>query len=274
MQLEGIIVKRPDAPYVSARSETWLKLKCSLRQEFVVCGFTDRANAAAEVGSLLLGYHEGKVLKYAGNVGTGWNARTGHDLFARLKKLEVDAPLFDAATIQPGRWSRRTAGGERWVKPELVAEVAFREWTPDGHVRHAVYQGLRLDKTARSVTREVAADVAAAPAAGDIPRAAAPSTVERQSQQPGSRHRPGERPHQARPRALLRERRRAHPAASRRPAGLAGARARRHHRRAVLPEASRDAHARAARARHGALAEPRGAARGRHAPTRWSRRRR
>ncbi len=169
MQMEGIIIKRPDAPYVSGRSESWLKLKCSLRQEFVVCGFTDRANAAAEVGSLLLGYYENKVLTYAGNVGTGWNARTGHALHSRLRALEVDQPLFDAATIQPGRWSRRTAGGERWVKPELVAEVSFREWTPDGHVRHAVFQGLRSDTPARSVTRETARealDVAAAGVAG------------------------------------------------------------------------------------------------------------
>jgi bifunctional non-homologous end joining protein LigD len=177
MKMEGIIIKRPDAPYVSARSETWLKLKCSLRQEFVVCGFTDRANAAAEVGSLLLGYHDGTVLKYAGNVGTGWNARIGHELHARLAKLEVAEPLFDAAAIQPGRWSRRTAGGERWIRPELVAEVAFREWTRDGHIRHAVFQGLRLDTPARTVTREVARDLAAAPAAAVAARApaAAPS---------------------------------------------------------------------------------------------------
>jgi bifunctional non-homologous end joining protein LigD len=169
MKMEGIIVKRPDAPYVSGRTETWFKLKVSLRQEFVVCGFTDRANAAAEVGSLLLGYHDGKVLKYAGNVGTGWNARTGHALHARLRSLEVAKPLFDAATIQPGRWSRRTAGGERWVRPELVAEVAFREWTADGHIRHAVFQGLRIDMPASSVTREVARDAPGAPssAAGD-----------------------------------------------------------------------------------------------------------
>ena len=156
MQLEGIIIKRPDAPYVSARTETWLKLKCSLRQEFVICGFTDRANAAAEIGALLLGTYEGGVLTYAGNVGTGWNSKTGHDLHARLAKLEVDTPLFDAEALKPGRWSRRTAGGERWVKPQLVAEVAFREWTPDGHVRHAVYQGLRIDRRALGVTREVA----------------------------------------------------------------------------------------------------------------------
>ncbi len=180
MQLEGIIVKRPDAPYVSSRTETWLKLKCSLRQEFVVCGFTDRANAAAEVGALLLGTYEKGELAYAGNVGTGWNSRAGHDLFARLVKIEIDEPLFDAATLKPGRWSRRTAGGERWVKPELVAEVAFREWTPDGHVRHAVYQGLRIDRPAKGVTREVAkvaATAAAHPAAKGAKNAVRSITV-------------------------------------------------------------------------------------------------
>jgi bifunctional non-homologous end joining protein LigD len=177
MQMEGIIIKRPDAPYVSGRSESWLKLKCSLRQEFVVCGFTDRANAAAEVGSLLLGYYVGKVLTYAGNVGTGWNARTGHALHARLCALEVARPLFDAATIQPGRWSRRTAGGERWVKPELVAEVSFREWTPDGHVRHAVFQGLRMDTPASSVTRETAHEAPVAITAGPSAAAKSASSV-------------------------------------------------------------------------------------------------
>ncbi|MEO8081165.1 MAG: DNA ligase D, partial [Caldimonas sp.] len=172
MQLEGIILKRPDAPYVSARSETWLKLKCALRQEFVVCGFVDRSHSAAEVGSLLLGYHAQGELRYAGNVGTGWNARTGQDLHAKLLKLEVAAPTFDAATLQPGRWSRRTSGGERWVKPLLVAEVSFREWTPDGHVRHAVFEGLRADKPAKAVVREVAQ----APAtAGAAPSSAAPT---------------------------------------------------------------------------------------------------
>ena len=156
MGLEGIILKRGDAPYVSGRTETWLKLKCHARQELVICGFTDRANARGKVGSLLLGYHDGGELKYAGNVGTGWNAKTGRDLHARLLKLEVAEPLFDAESLKPGRWSRRTAGGERWVRPELVAEVSFAEWTPDGHVRQAVFQGLRLDKPASSVTREVA----------------------------------------------------------------------------------------------------------------------
>ena len=177
MQLEGIIVKRPDAPYVSSRTETWLKLKCSLRQEFVICGFTDRANAAAEVGALLLGTYEKGELVYAGNVGTGWNSRAGHDLHRQLVAIEVDEPHFDAAALKPGRWSRRTAGGERWVKPQLVAEIAFREWTPDGHVRHAVYQGLRLDRSARDVTREVAREATSAPVAAAAKNAVRSITV-------------------------------------------------------------------------------------------------
>ncbi len=160
MHLEGIILKRPDAPYVSRRSETWLKLKCTLRQEFVICGFTDRANAAAEVGSLLLGTYEQGKLEYSGNVGTGWGAKVGRDLHAKLAALETDQPTLAVASIQPGRWSRRTAGAERWVEPRLVAEVSFREWTPEGHIRHAVFESLRNDKPAREVSRERAAAAA------------------------------------------------------------------------------------------------------------------
>jgi len=116
MQLEGIILKRPDAPYVSTRSETWLKLKCQLRQEFVVCGFTDRNGAAGEVGSLLLGTYENGGLVYAGNVGTGWNAKAGRDLHARLAALEVTEPTLDVAAIQPGRWSSAGRGCRCWSK--------------------------------------------------------------------------------------------------------------------------------------------------------------
>jgi len=144
MQLEGIIIKRPDAPYVSQRSESWLKLKCALRQEFVICGFNDRNGARGEIGSLFLGTWEKGVLTYAGNVGTGWSSRTARDLHARLAALETPTPTLAIDAITPGRWSRRSAGGERWVRPELVAEVSFREWTPEGHVRHAVFVALRL----------------------------------------------------------------------------------------------------------------------------------
>ena len=161
MDLEGLIAKRADAPYVSARTQTWLKLKCRQRQEFVVCGFTDRGKIAdaAEVGSLLLGVHDaqGKLVS-VGSVGTGWDAKAAAGLKSRLVKLQLDAPPFaDGAAARKGRWSHRPAGSERWVKPRLVVEVSFTEWTPDHQIRHATYEGIRADKTARQVTRESAA---------------------------------------------------------------------------------------------------------------------
>ena len=154
MGMEGVIAKRADAPYVSARSESWLKLKCSLRQEFVVCGFTDRSGTRGEVGSLLLGYHEDGRLRYAGSVGTGWDARTGRSLHRQLAELETSEPTLDPASVKPGRWSRRAAGSERWIRPQLVAEVAFTDWTSDGHVRHPTFRGLRSDKPAADIVRE------------------------------------------------------------------------------------------------------------------------
>ncbi len=162
MRLEGVVAKRVDAPYISTRTDSWLKLKGSRRQEFVVIGFADRASSPGEVGSLLLGYFDGGVLHYAGNVGTGWDHRTGQDLHTRLTKIEVDQPPVDTDDVKPGRRGRRTAGGERWVRPELVVEVQFGEWTPEGRVRHSVFKGLRTDKAATEVSREP--DAVAAPA--------------------------------------------------------------------------------------------------------------
>ncbi|NUZ07853.1 DNA ligase D [Piscinibacter koreensis] len=173
MKLEGVIAKRADAPYVSARTTTWLKLKCARRQEFVICGFTDRSGAKDEVGSLILGYHANGVLRYAGNVGTGWDGRTGSALHRRLVAIEVATPTLDPEAVKPGRWSKRSAGGERWVEPVLVAEVAFTDWTPDGHVRHPLFKALRDDKDAAEVTREdaEAVPVVAAPTTPPMPKA-------------------------------------------------------------------------------------------------------
>ena len=171
MKLEGIIVKRADSPYVSDRTESWLKLKCLHRQEFVVVGFTDRQGAKDEVGGLLLGYHQGGALRYAGSVGTGWSSSTGRQLHAQLSKLEVPEPALDPASVKPGRWSRRAKGSERWVKPQLVAEVAFTEWTPDGHVRHPSFKGLRADKPAKAVSREPVKQVAGGVAAKSVGKA-------------------------------------------------------------------------------------------------------
>jgi bifunctional non-homologous end joining protein LigD len=161
--LEGLMLKRRDARYESGRTQTWLKAKWRLRQELVVCGFTARGSKDCEVGSLLLGYYVGNKLHDAGSVGTGWDARTGGDLWARLTPLEVDAAPFDVAVSRPGRWSRRAAGSERWVRPDLVAEVEFAEWTAEGVVRQASFKGLRVDKPSRRVVREAGQTLMPAP---------------------------------------------------------------------------------------------------------------
>ncbi|WP_233888218.1 DNA ligase D [Paraburkholderia flagellata] len=161
--LEGLMLKRRDARYEPGRSQTWLKAKSRLRQELVICGFTARGGEDGEVGSLLLGYYVDGELRDAGSVGTGWDARTARDLWARLTPLEVDAAPFDVALARPRRWSRRAAGSERWVRPELVAEVEFADWTADGVVRQASFRGLRIDKPATGVIREGGKTQAPAP---------------------------------------------------------------------------------------------------------------
>lgn len=162
--LEGVMVKQADAPYVSGRSETWLKLKCQLRQEFAVIGFTLRSGAAREIGSLLLGYHEDGKLHAAGAVGTGWDSATARELHALLAPLEIKHSPAVAAKAGSGRWTRRKAGSEHWVTPAVVVEVAFGDWTPDQQIRHAVFRGVRTDKPATDIVRERAKQPAAAAA--------------------------------------------------------------------------------------------------------------
>jgi len=166
LHLEGVIAKRADAPYTSTRSTSWLKLKCQQRQEFVICGFTERSDDAARVGSLLLGVHADGKLVSVGSVGTGWDAKAARALKQQLERITVAKSPFAAGPAAPGRWSRRAAGSERWVAPRLVAEVNFAEWTPDGQVRHAVFVALRGDKPAAAITRESPRHVAGAAASG------------------------------------------------------------------------------------------------------------
>jgi bifunctional non-homologous end joining protein LigD len=145
--LEGVIGKRRGSAYVCRRSTDWIKLKCSRRQEFVIGGWTDPKGSRTGIGSLLLGVHDddGK-LRYAGNVGTGFNERSLRELRAELDALASDRNPFEAGTGLPR--------GAHWVKPELVCEVSFGEWTRDGKVRHSVFHGLRSDKPAAAIGKE------------------------------------------------------------------------------------------------------------------------
>ena len=144
---EGLIAKRADSPYVSKRSPDWLKFKCSSEQELVVGGFTDPQRSRVGLGALLLGYYDGDTLAYAGKVGTGFDTTTLLNLRARLGTLEQPASPFNSARVIRER-------GVHWVRPELVAQIGFSEWTPDGLLRHPRYLGLRDDKPAREVVRE------------------------------------------------------------------------------------------------------------------------
>jgi len=143
---EGLIAKRADSPYATARSRDWLKLKCSAEQELVVGGFTAPRGSRTEFGALLVGYYADGALRYAGKVGTGFDRDALRELGAALREREVGDPPF--ADVHP------VPKGTRWTRPELVAQIAFTEWTRDGRLRHPRYLGLREDKPAREVVRE------------------------------------------------------------------------------------------------------------------------
>ena len=150
MRMEGLIGKRLGSPYVSRRSSDWVKLKCQHRQEFVIVGFTEPKGSRHAFGALLLGLHDRDTgeLRYAGKVGTGFNEATLRSLHEQLKPLQVKKP---SVVNPPGGAEIRDV---HWLKPRLLAEVAFAEMTRDGSVRHAVFHGLRNDKPAHDITEE------------------------------------------------------------------------------------------------------------------------
>ena len=147
--LEGMVSKRADATFQSGRSAAWLKVKCGRRQEFVIGGYTDPEGGRIGFGALLLGVYEpdGR-LAFCGKVGTGFNDRSLNELNEQLKRLEQPKPAF--RNPPRGAEARRS----HWVRPVLVAEVAFTEWTTEGTLRHPSFQGLREDKPAGEVRRE------------------------------------------------------------------------------------------------------------------------
>ncbi|HKU41023.1 MAG TPA: non-homologous end-joining DNA ligase [Polyangiales bacterium] len=143
---EGVIAKRRDAAYEHKRSRNWLKMKCEAGQELVIGGFTEPQGKRVGLGALLVGYFEAENFVFAGKVGTGFDTELLTALRSRLDALEVPRAPFTKGVGLPRR--------ARWVRPEVVVEVAFMEWTPHGKLRHPRLVRLRDDKPARDVTRE------------------------------------------------------------------------------------------------------------------------
>ena len=143
---EGIISKKIDAKYRHSRSKGWVKVKCTRRQEFVVIGWKKSSAKGRPFASLLLAQHEGDKLVYKGNVGTGFSADDLDMLASKMKRLERKTP--------PAEVDRASSRGVTWLTPNLVAEIAFAEFTADGNVRHGSFLGLRSDKDAQDVSPE------------------------------------------------------------------------------------------------------------------------
>jgi bifunctional non-homologous end joining protein LigD len=144
---EGVIAKRRGSPYEHKRSKHWLKMKCEASQELVVGGFTDPQGARVGLGALLLGHFDSDDFVFAGKLGTGFDTKLLLDLRRRLDAIEIPATPFTVATGLP----RLRA---HWVKPSIVVQVAFIEWTPNGKLRHPRLLAVRFDKDARDVVRE------------------------------------------------------------------------------------------------------------------------
>ena len=160
---EGLVGKRLGSTWSQRRSKDWIKLKAQGRQEFAVVGYTPSSRTEAEIGALLLAVAEDDGFRFAGKVGTGYTAKMRTDLMRQLKGMKVDSPpVSDAPRMKDARW----------VRPELVAEVTFTEFTSDGRLRHPSFMGLRMDKDVSETTRE-------RPAAPPAKRAAAKAPVSR-----------------------------------------------------------------------------------------------
>lgn len=145
--LEGIISKRLNSQYLSKRTKSWLKVKCIKRQEFIIGGFSEPKNSRSSFGSLFLGvYDKHGHFIFCGNVGTGFSTSSLKEVYAKLKKLITDKNPF---TSNPPGFKTAT-----WIKPLLVAEVEFTEWTNDGRLRHPSFKGLRLDKNPKEIFKE------------------------------------------------------------------------------------------------------------------------
>jgi len=180
--LEGIVSKRRDQPYRAGRHGGWVKTKCVQRQEFVIGGFTDPEGMRAGLGALLIGYYEDDRLVFCGKVGTGFTHKLAVDLRARLDRIEQKTSPF---TPPPPGWLGRNA---HWVKPDLVCEVVFTEWTSDGKIRHPSFQGLRADKSPTDIRREKPADIQSGRLQSPVARAFKARATATRQKKAGSHH--------------------------------------------------------------------------------------
>lgn len=149
LSLEGIVSKLRDGPYRTGRGKSWVKSKCSARQEFVVAGYVPSTVSRKAIGSLILGVYEGDKLHHVGRVGTGFTSTVAEDLLGKLDRIRAtSSPFAEPLAADEARQAK-------FVRPELVAEVEFRAWTAAGHLRHASFRGLREDKAAQEIVREI-----------------------------------------------------------------------------------------------------------------------
>jgi bifunctional non-homologous end joining protein LigD len=150
--LEGIVSKKGDASYVAGRQKSWLKTKCVQRQEFIILGFSRARTGNRALGALYLGYHKDGAIRYAGKVGTGFSMQGARELAVLFHRFLIQKPTLTRAEtegVAASEWR-----SIQWIKPVLLCEVAFTEWTQDGRIRHPSFQGLRQDKDAHDVKKE------------------------------------------------------------------------------------------------------------------------
>lgn len=166
MGLEGMIAKRADSPYEpGARTSHWLKIKANKRQEMVIGGYTNNEGSSKSFSALLVGVYEGERLVYTGKIGTGFNDKQQREMLRQFEPLVIDKPPFarEPDYNKPSRFNPRPAKATvTWLKPKLVCEVSFAEMTSDGIMRHPSFEGMRVDKKAKDVTRENATATAEA----------------------------------------------------------------------------------------------------------------